>query len=43
MQLIRAGQKIVDVDVASILTGECKIEDPILHAGDTVYVPESRF
>ncbi len=43
VQLIRAGQKVTDVDVAQILTGDTKIEDPILQAGDTVYVPESRF
>jgi polysaccharide export outer membrane protein len=43
VQLIRSGQKVTDVDVAQILTGDTKIEDPILQAGDTVYVPESRF
>lgn len=43
VQLIRAGQKVTDVDVAKILNGDTHTNDPILQAGDTVYVPESRF
>jgi len=43
VQLIRVGQPVMPVDVASILTGDVKVHDPVLQPGDTVYVPESRF
>jgi len=43
VQLIRTGQPVKTVDVASILEGDGKSQDPVLLPGDTVYVPESRF
>jgi len=43
VQLIRTGQPVKTVDVASILEGDVKSLDPVLQPGDTVYVPESRF
>jgi polysaccharide export outer membrane protein len=43
VQLLRAGQSAATVDVATILDGGTNIEDPVLHPGDTVFVPESRF
>ncbi|MBA3708445.1 MAG: polysaccharide biosynthesis/export family protein [Planctomycetes bacterium] len=43
VQLIRTGQKVQEVDVRKILTGDSREEDPKLNPGDTVYVPESRF
>jgi polysaccharide export outer membrane protein len=43
VQLMRAGKRVLVVDVRSILNGDIKSEDPILQPGDTVYVPESRF
>jgi polysaccharide export outer membrane protein len=43
VQLIRAGQPVRSVDVHSLLTGNAKVEDPVLKPGDTVFVPESRF
>jgi polysaccharide export outer membrane protein len=42
VQLIRGGQRVAEVDVGKILTGDGR-EDPKLQPGDTVYVPESRF
>lgn len=43
VQLIRSGERVREVDVAKILTGDTRTEDPKLQPGDTVYVPESRF
>ncbi|MBA2481484.1 MAG: polysaccharide biosynthesis/export family protein [Planctomycetes bacterium] len=43
VQLIRSGQKVQEVDVRKILTGDSREADPKLNPGDTVYVPESRF
>jgi polysaccharide export outer membrane protein len=43
VQVMRAGKRVLVVDVRAILTGDTKGEDPVLQPGDTVYVPESRF
>jgi polysaccharide export outer membrane protein len=43
VQLMRAGKRVQAVDVRAILTGDTKLDDPVLKPGDTVYVPESRF
>jgi polysaccharide biosynthesis/export protein len=43
VQLMRAGKRVQVVDVRAILTGDAKIQDPVLEPGDTVFVPESRF
>jgi polysaccharide export outer membrane protein len=43
VQLMRAGTRVQVVDVRAILTGDTKIQDPVLQPGDTVFVPESRF
>jgi protein involved in polysaccharide export with SLBB domain len=41
VQLVRRGEQPVVVDVQAVLAG--RAEDPVLRAGDTVFVPESRF
>jgi polysaccharide biosynthesis/export protein len=43
VQVMRAGKRVQVVDVRAILTGDTKVDDPVLKPGDTVYVPESRF
>ncbi len=43
VQLMRAGKRMLVVDLRAVLTGDTKAEDPVLQPGDTVYVPESRF
>jgi protein involved in polysaccharide export with SLBB domain len=43
VQLMRAGKHVQVVDVRAILTGDTKVQDPVLEPGDTVFVPESRF
>lgn len=43
VQLMRSGKRVQVVDVRAILTGDTKIQDPVLEPGDTVFVPESRF
>jgi polysaccharide export outer membrane protein len=43
VQLVRRGAQPVIVDVRAVLDGEQGVEDPPLKAGDTVFVPESRF
>lgn len=43
VQLMRAGKRVQVVDVRAILTGDPKVQDPVLEPGDTVFVPESRF
>ena len=43
VQLMRSGKRVQVVDVRAILTGDNKIQDPVLEPGDTVFVPESRF
>ncbi len=43
VQLIRKGQDPLSIDVRAVLDGTKGAEDPSLRAGDTVFVPESRF
>lgn len=43
VQLVRPGQPAVTVDVRAVLDGNAGVADPQVHAGDTVFVPESRF
>jgi polysaccharide export outer membrane protein len=43
VQLMRSGKRVQSVDVRAILTGDAKVQDPVLEPGDTVFVPESRF
>lgn len=43
VQLMRSGKRVQVVDVRAILTGDAKVQDPVLEPGDTVFVPESRF
>jgi polysaccharide export outer membrane protein len=43
VQLMRSGKRVQVVDVRAILTGDTKVQDPVLEPGDTVFVPESRF
>jgi protein involved in polysaccharide export with SLBB domain len=43
VQLIRLHKPVQTVDVEAILSGDRKKTDPKLEAGDTVYVPETRF
>lgn len=43
VQLMRASKRVQVVDVRAILTGDTKVQDPVLEPGDTVFVPESRF
>jgi len=43
VQLIRADQTTMTVNVRAILEGGSELVDPMLQPGDTVYVPESRF
>jgi polysaccharide biosynthesis/export protein len=43
VQLVRAQQQPVIIDVRAVLNGSDGVVDPELRAGDTVFVPESRF
>lgn len=43
VQLVRRGEQPRVVDVQAVLAGKADAEDPELKAGDTVFVPESRF
>jgi protein involved in polysaccharide export with SLBB domain len=43
VQLMHSGKRVQVVDVRAILTGDAKVQDPVLEPGDTVFVPESRF
>lgn len=43
VQVVRAGAQPVTVDVRAVLDGDKEAADPPLKAGDTVFVPESRF
>jgi polysaccharide export outer membrane protein len=43
VHLLRAGQDPVVLDVRAVLEGDKDAIDPPLSAGDTVFVPESRF
>lgn len=43
VQVIRAGRRIAVVDLRKVLAGEKPESDIALQAGDTVFVPESRF
>lgn len=43
VQLVRPGAPPIVVDVPAVLEGRKGAEDPTLRAGDTVFVPESRF
>ncbi len=43
VQLVRRGEQPVTVDVRAVLDGSRDATDPELRAGDTVFVPESRF
>ncbi|MBA3687191.1 MAG: SLBB domain-containing protein, partial [Planctomycetes bacterium] len=41
--LIRDGNKVAEIDVKKLLSGDKPDGDPVLQPGDTVFVPESRF
>lgn len=43
VQLIRVGERIQVIDVQGILSGEVRLLEPVLNAGDTINVPDSRF
>lgn len=43
VQLLRRGAEPQVIDVRAILDGRSDVSDPVLRAGDTVFVPESRF
>lgn len=43
VQLVRARQQPVVIDVRAVLDGRSGAADPELQAGDTVFIPESRF
>jgi polysaccharide biosynthesis/export protein len=43
VQLIRVGERIQVIDVQGILSGEVLLPEPVLSAGDTINVPDSRF
>lgn len=43
VQILRPGQAALTVDVRAVLDGAKDAADPQLQAGDTVFVPESRF
>jgi protein involved in polysaccharide export with SLBB domain len=43
VQLLRRGAQPQTVDVRAVLAGSADAADPELRAGDTVFVPESRF
>lgn len=43
VQIVRRDTQPITVDVGAVLGGEAGASDPALRAGDTVFVPESRF
>jgi len=43
VQLVRRGSQPQTIDVRAVLAGEKDAVDPLLKAGDTLFVPESRF
>jgi len=43
VQLLRRGAQPATVDVRAVLASEAGASDPELRAGDTIFVPESRF
>jgi polysaccharide biosynthesis/export protein len=43
VQLIRVGERIQVINVQGILSGEVLLPEPVLSAGDTINVPDSRF
>jgi polysaccharide export outer membrane protein len=43
VKLLQAGSPVRTVDVEALLSGHRELEDPVLHPGDTVYVPQRRF
>lgn len=43
VQLIRVGERIQVINVQGILSGEILLPEPVLSAGDTINVPDSRF
>jgi len=43
VQLIRIGERVQVINVQGILNGEIILPEPLLNAGDTINVPDSRF
>ncbi|HEX3134747.1 MAG TPA: SLBB domain-containing protein [Planctomycetota bacterium] len=43
VQLIRIGERMQVINVQGILNGEITLPEPVLNAGDTINVPDSRF
>lgn len=43
VQLIRVGERMQVINVQGILSGEIILAEPVLSAGDTINVPDSRF
>jgi polysaccharide export outer membrane protein len=43
VQLIRVGERMKVINVQGILSGEILLPEPVLSAGDTINVPDSRF
>ncbi len=43
VQLIRVGERMQVINVQGILNGEIILPEPILSAGDTINIPDSRF
>jgi polysaccharide export outer membrane protein len=43
VQLIRVGERMQMINVQGILNGEILLPEPVLSAGDTINVPDSRF
>ena len=43
VQLIRIGERMQVINVQGILSGEILLPEPVLSAGDTINVPDSRF
>ena len=43
VQLIRIGERMQVINVQGILNGEITLPEPVLSAGDTINVPDSRF
>jgi protein involved in polysaccharide export with SLBB domain len=43
VNLLRLGEPVRSLDVRAVLEGDPEAEDPTLKAGDTIFVPESRF
>jgi len=43
VQLIRSGSPTKVVNAEGLLNGSAKGEDPVLHPGDTIFVPDAKF